>query len=278
MVKDYYHLLGLPRFAPLNEVKAAYRKLAALYHPDKLIDQSPASVQAATARMMELNEAVDILSDPARCADYHELLDLIPERPLEEPPLRPLAPTPPPEPAPDAFSPQPPPTPPKAPPTAPESQERRTILREEQGRNLKDGLKQLPLKWKESAGGGWHWTLEAGDFRRAVYVAYRHLETLSQLSAGGVQRAVETLFQRHKNAMRPTAVFAIVSYDRLMDAQAVQSKMKESLGGKRGWLKAVHPVVVLIDAAAQRVVLLGTPLDDSEARRVLECLRRSGQS
>jgi hypothetical protein len=144
-ITDYYFLLGLPRFAPLDEVKAAYRKLAAQYHPDKVAELGPEAEQEATAKMQELNEAMAVLSDPARRQQYHQLLDLIPERPLSPPPkpkpkLPPRPATPSVEAVPEPSQPQPPP---------PEPEEKRDLLVEEQLRGIRDAVRKAPLKWKE---------------------------------------------------------------------------------------------------------------------------------
>ena len=48
-------VLGLPRGAPRHEVKAAFRRLALLYHPD--VDSSP----AAAERFREAKAAADVL-------------------------------------------------------------------------------------------------------------------------------------------------------------------------------------------------------------------------
>lgn len=65
--KDYYAALGVAKTATADEIKKAFRKLARQHHPDisKAAD--------ATERMSALNEAHDVLSDPARRAAYDTL-------------------------------------------------------------------------------------------------------------------------------------------------------------------------------------------------------------
>jgi len=273
MVKDYYFLLGLPRRAPPADVKAAYRRLAAQYHPDKLAAEAPEGQEAATARMAELNEAIAVLSDPARRDQYHEMLDLIPERQPGEP--HPFARSRPgtaeEEESVDFSVASAGPLPPLQ-----EPEGGRTLMREEEGRKLKEGLQRLPLKWREAKFPGWQWALETGSTRRAVLVAFRHLENLSLLSVRTVGRGVEALIEDRKLALRPTAVIAMVSYERLMDSQAVQEQLQAAVSGKRGWLKMVHPLLILHEAKSQRSLLLGVQTDDIDARRVVHYLGRGG--
>ncbi|MDW7996680.1 MAG: molecular chaperone DnaJ [Bacteroidota bacterium] len=64
-MRDYYDILGVSRSATLEEIKAAYRKLALQYHPDR----NPGNKEAEE-RFKEVAEAYAVLSDPEKRALY----------------------------------------------------------------------------------------------------------------------------------------------------------------------------------------------------------------
>ncbi len=64
--KDYYNILGVDRAASADQIKSSYRKLAQQYHPDKGGDPE---------RFKEVNEAYQVLSDPAKRARYDQYGD-----------------------------------------------------------------------------------------------------------------------------------------------------------------------------------------------------------
>src|SRR5438876_348794 len=66
--KDYYQVLGVPETATVDEIKKAFRRLAKQYHPDR----NPDNAQAAE-RFKEINEAQDVLSDPAKRKRYDQV-------------------------------------------------------------------------------------------------------------------------------------------------------------------------------------------------------------
>jgi DnaJ-class molecular chaperone len=66
--KDYYTTLGVSKTASDKEIKQAFRKLARKYHPDV----NPGD-KGAEARFKEVNEANEVLSDPAKRKKYDEL-------------------------------------------------------------------------------------------------------------------------------------------------------------------------------------------------------------
>jgi DnaJ-class molecular chaperone len=66
--KDYYKVLGIPTSATPAEIKKAYRKLAREHHPDRNAGNSNAE-----RRFKEVNEAHEVLADPAKRAQYDEM-------------------------------------------------------------------------------------------------------------------------------------------------------------------------------------------------------------
>jgi molecular chaperone DnaJ len=63
--RDHYETLGVSKGCSPDEVKAAFRKLAIEYHPDR----NPDNPQA-TVKFKEINAAYQVLSDPQRRAMY----------------------------------------------------------------------------------------------------------------------------------------------------------------------------------------------------------------
>lgn len=64
--QDYYDVLGVKKDASEAEIKRAYRKLAAKYHPD--VNHEP----GAEEKFKQINEAYETLSDQNRRAQYDQ--------------------------------------------------------------------------------------------------------------------------------------------------------------------------------------------------------------
>mgnify|MGYP003942040813 CR=1 FL=1 len=66
--RDYYEILGVSQNASNDEIRAAFRKLARQYHPDVAKDK-----KTAEQKFKEINEAYEVLGDPAKRKKYDEL-------------------------------------------------------------------------------------------------------------------------------------------------------------------------------------------------------------
>lgn len=66
--KDYYRALGVPRTASDEQIRKAFRKLARQYHPDVAKEK-----KGAEEKFKEINEAYEVLGDPAKRKKYDTL-------------------------------------------------------------------------------------------------------------------------------------------------------------------------------------------------------------
>ena len=65
-LKNYYVVLGVPRQASLEEIKAAFKNLARKHHPDV------ATGEDSKIKFEEINEAYETLSTPTKRKIYDE--------------------------------------------------------------------------------------------------------------------------------------------------------------------------------------------------------------
>ena len=66
--RDYYEVLGVGKTVSADEIKKAFRTLAAKYHPDK----NPDGKKAAEEKFKEVAEAYEALSDPDKRKRYDQ--------------------------------------------------------------------------------------------------------------------------------------------------------------------------------------------------------------
>jgi DnaJ-class molecular chaperone len=68
-VKDYYSILGVSKNATAQEIKAAYRKLALKYHPDRC---PPDKKKEGEEKFKEIAAAYYVLGDSRRRQEYND--------------------------------------------------------------------------------------------------------------------------------------------------------------------------------------------------------------
>ena len=83
-MKDYYRILGVSAKADQHEIKAAYRKLVKIYHPDVVGDDPEKN-----RMMIEIQEAYEIIGDEKKRKEHDALrnrkrdIESRPERPVQ---------------------------------------------------------------------------------------------------------------------------------------------------------------------------------------------------
>ncbi len=73
-MKNFYQLLSVAADAPADEIKKAFRREIARYHPDKVQHLGKEFQEMASGMAADLTEAYRILMDPALRAQYNEHL------------------------------------------------------------------------------------------------------------------------------------------------------------------------------------------------------------
>jgi molecular chaperone DnaJ len=70
--KNYYDILGISKDATEDEIKAAYRKAALKWHPDRWVNGTAEEKKTAEDKFKEASAAYSVLSDPDKRAKYDQ--------------------------------------------------------------------------------------------------------------------------------------------------------------------------------------------------------------
>lgn len=256
-MKDYYQILGLNTEATEAAIKLAYRKLALEFHPDRV--KAGAEEEETSARMAEINEAYNVLSDADRRREYNRQMML--ERAGE--PARAAA---------AAAGPV------AAPPTeVPARQEVRSKVRPDAGtaattlEQFSYGLRQRLLGnrskfgWDQQQLEGFDWAVLATFWNAQYWVASRAFAALDPAGASRfTQYATKAISE--KSGLRPCYFLLLAPFQRAVEAERVTKALRQS---NTGWGPRV--LLVMMDATHQRMLPLSA-VNDARFQEVLKTL------
>jgi len=263
-------MLDIPRDASLQQIKAAYRRLAARYHPDHVLHLPPEEQAEAAARMVELNEAMDLLGDAQRKARYDYDLSFIPPRKMRtsgdrlwasvhppqarhnEQPARPA----------DAVNPESPEA--KAvPDTEPVRQPAATPVSSLRASLLAGG------QWTQSALHGWEWVLEAPGRNGSLLVTYRHVGLVSPIGARNLSVAVQALAKRHKSLLRKPSLVLVLGCERVTEPGKSAREFEALARAATSFRSAM---IVVYEERSRRAFRWGRPPDHDGAAALMRLL------
>ncbi|KAI9033538.1 DnaJ domain-containing protein [Phycomyces nitens] len=72
--RDFYTVLGCVPVSTNEQIRVEYRRLALLYHPDKLAAQDSKDVQDSACKYKQIKAAYDVVGDPVMRAIYDRWL------------------------------------------------------------------------------------------------------------------------------------------------------------------------------------------------------------
>lgn len=107
-MNTFYDILGVAPTASADDIKAAYRRMAMQFHPDKTPGANKAVQRLIEDKFKEIQEAYDTLKDETKRAEYDAALAMLHSEEYYQPP----PPPPPPPKRQQQQRPQPPPPPP----------------------------------------------------------------------------------------------------------------------------------------------------------------------
>lgn len=72
MAKNYFEILGLSKDANTQDIKTAYKRLAKIYHPDRLRHLDTDEQENSVEKFKEIKAAYEVLVNPKQRQEYIE--------------------------------------------------------------------------------------------------------------------------------------------------------------------------------------------------------------
>ena len=261
-VKDYYAALGVSPDSTAGEIKKAYRSLAQIYHPDRV--QPDQNSEAAAERMIEINEAFEILSDKKRKAAYDQ------ERAGKKIPT-PVAAT-----GPADWEVTPTPT-----STRTTTSQRNAALDQTVAQDFLQKLKiqivqqGASAKLREGAEKSWTWVLRGGTWTGNYWVGLRVCPLLNPNVTREILSQIQVLVSQRRSGWKNNCFVFILAFQSLTEGEMVLRLCRTYCNQEENSTRKNMVNIVALDLHQRRSVLCGKKAQDENLTGILAALAAS---
>ncbi|HEY7678879.1 MAG TPA: DnaJ domain-containing protein [Terriglobia bacterium] len=263
-LKDYYGVLGVAPESTTSQIKKAYRALAHRFHPDRL--QSESDVHTGAEKMIEINEAFEILSDVKRRATYDR--DLAAEKAPPRPPV------PAEQPLQDWELPTPSPrqTPAKA------KSASNVSMDQSVAREFLDKLKAqllaeaMDVKMHERLDKNWRWILQGKTWGANYWVGMRQISLLNPNSTREVITQMQTWVEKQRSILKNNFFIIIFAFQSLHEGETVLKLLRTFCNREENSSAKNLVNIVAMDVNLRRSVLCGKRAGDAKYAAILKAL------
>lgn len=255
-MKDYYAILGLDSDASSESVKLAYRRLAREAHPDRFGKQGHEAQAQASARMAELNEAYEILSDPRRRKEFDkEFRAWQAGEAVEAAPVQAAAP--------EVVTPQP--VRPRARPEAVIS----SVVHQLSTRLLNELLSDHRVfHWREKRLEGFDWALECPFLIAKYHVALRGFTTADPAAAQKFINYSTLAVEGSRSMLKRNFFLFLMPFQRVSELDQVQALCRRFAGSDTVAQSGARAMIFLLDTHGHGLPC-GPVVDDKRFRQLL---------
>ncbi|MBI3934881.1 MAG: J domain-containing protein [Acidobacteria bacterium] len=258
--KDYYAVLGVSPESDSAEIKKAYRTLVQRFHPDRVRGTDKAT--HASERMIQINEAFEVLGDVKRRAELDRALkaEKAPPAPAESPaedweiPVSPMKER--------AKS-------PAKRHSAVEKSVAREFLEKVKAQLLQEGA---VTKFKEEGDPAWQWSLLGKTWGTNYWVGVRQVSLLNPNAAKELIPQLRELMEKRRSGWKSNFFIFILAFESLQEADLVL-KMFRGFANRDEFSSAKNLVnIVVLDLNQRRSVLCGKRSGDLNYSAILRAL------
>ena len=260
-VKDYYAMLGVSPDATQDVIKKAYRSLVQRYHPDRLQLEDDADL--AYQRMVEINEAVAVLSDSKRRADHDRQRTAAEKKPSQD--QSPMTPA-----AWETMT------------SAPVTNVRAAASNPDLDKTVaQDFLQKLKvavgqqgeaLNLREEREKDWLWSYLGKTWGRNYWVSLRLCPTLSPGKAREALVQLQALISKHRSGWKGRSFVFVLAFHSLIDGENALKMCRAYCNRKENSSRSSHVNIVVLDLKHRRSVLCGKRSNDPKLGTILRVL------